>query len=399
MAVWQYTGRTASGKETQGEINAPNKDGAQLLLRKKRIVISKLRKKPLELSFDFKRGVAIRDLARFTRQFSAMNSAGLPLIQCLDTLAEQESNKRLKTAVEKISLDVQSGNTLADSFSKHKDIFSDLYCHMLAAGEAGGILDEILMRLADYQEKADALLRKIKKAMYYPVFVVLVSVCVILFLLIKVVPIFADMFQSNGGALPAPTALVMNISSLVQMYWSYGFIAALSGGYLLYRWSKTEKGAFAIDHFLLKAPVFGPLIRKSSVARFTRTLSTLLSAGVSILESLQITSRTSGNKVMEKGILTAIDSITGGQTIAEPLKATKLFPPMVIQMISIGEKTGGLSEMLGKVSEFFENEVDAAIDGLTSLIEPMIIVFLGVFIGGILIAMYLPMFDMASSIH
>ncbi len=396
MAIWLYKGQTTSGNEVNGEIEAANKEDARALLRKKRIVVNRLGKKPIEININFSQGVGIKDLARFTRQFSAMNSAGLPLIQCLETLAAQTENENLKKAIIQISSDIQGGSTLADALKKHPKIFTDLYCHMISAGEAGGILDTILNRLADYQEKTEKLIRKIKKAMYYPVFVLLVSVVVIVVLLMKVVPTFAQMFSDMGGTLPTPTVVVMAMSSFLQANFFYMLIATSAMIFGVARYYKTEKGRFNVDKLLLTLPISGDLVRKSAVARFTRTLGTLLNAGVPIIDSLRITSRTAGNKVVEEGILNALDSITAGQTIAEPLKETGIFPPMVIQMIAIGEKTGGLADMLSRVSDFFEDEVDVAVDGIASLMEPLIIVFLGGIIGGVLIAMYLPMFDMAT---
>lgn len=398
MAIWLYTGTSLSGKAIEGEIQAPSKEDAKNLLRKKRILVGKIRKKPLELKLNFSKGVSIKDLARFTRQFAAMNSAGLPLIQCLDTLRDQVENENLRLALQKATSDIQGGSTLSDALAKHPKIFSELYCHMISAGEAGGILENILMRLADYLEKAEKLLRKIRGAMMYPFFVVIVAIVVVMILLTKVVPTFAAMFQSTGGTLPLPTQMILDASNFIQSNFIFIIIVMFSIPFGLYRYYKTPAGKFAMDKFSLRLPVFGDLIRKSATARFTRTLSTLLNAGVPIIDSLRITSRTAGNKVLELGIKKSLESISGGQTIAEPLAATKIFPAMVIQMVAVGEKTGGLADMLSKVSDFYEDEVDAAVDNLTSLIEPLIIVLLGGVIGAILIAMYLPMFDMATNI-
>lgn len=399
MAIWLYSGTALSGKKIEGEINASSKEEAKILLRKKRVLVSNLNKKPIEINLQLSKGVPTKDLARFTRQFSAMNASGLALIQCLDTLKEQVENQNLKKAVERISADIQGGATLSDAMRKHPKVFSDLYCHMIAAGEAGGILDTILVRLADYLEKAEKLLRKIRGAMMYPTFVVLVSIVVVLVLLTKVVPTFAAMFASTGGQLPGPTQMVLAASNFIQSYFIFIILVLIAIPVGLFRYYKTSNGRLVMDRFSLRVPVFGELIRKSSTARFTRTLSTLLNAGVPIIESLRITSRTAGNKVLELGIQKSLESISGGQTIAEPLAATGIFPAMVIQMISVGEKTGGLADMLSRVSDFYDDEVDSAVDSLTSLIEPMIIVFLGGIIGSILIAMYLPMFDMASQIN
>lgn len=399
MAKWVYTGKTTNGKEVTGEVEAESKGDVQVLLRKKRIRLETVkRKQGSGLFAGMGGGVPLKDLARFTRQFSAMTSAGLPLIQCLDILAEQTEHPALKAAIQQVAADIQGGGTLADSLSKHKKIFSELYCQMIAAGEAGGILDTILMRLAEYQEKADALRRKIKGAMTYPIIVAIVAVVAVAVLMIFVVPIFANMFSESGHALPLPTRIVMGISDFMRDWFMLIIMAAGIGAFAFARYYKTEKGRLQFDGFLLRSPVFGDLERKSCVSRFTRTLGTLLNSGVSIIDALQVTARTAGNKVLEQGIYRTLESISGGQTIADPLKATGVFPPMVIQMIAVGERTGGLSDMLIKISDFYDDEVDAAVDTLTSLIEPMVIVVLGSIIGGVLVAMYLPMFEMAGNV-
>jgi type IV pilus assembly protein PilC len=397
MSVWQYTGKSLTGGEVKGEVSASNREEVRLLLRKKRVLVNKITRKPLDFKLRLSKGAPLKDLARFTRQFSAMNAAGLPLIQCLETLTEQTENDNLKKSIGKISTDIQGGGTLSDSFSKHKKIFSELYCYMLAAGEAGGILDSILNRLAEYLEKAEKLRQKIRSALMYPSFVLFVAIAVVIILLLKVVPTFEEMFATSGNKLPALTQGILNLSDFVQEYFIFIMIGMVLCPLALYRYYHTEKGQMQLDKLSLKIPVLGDLIRKASVARFTRTLGTLMSSGIPIIDALRITSKTAGNKVLEAGILRALDSISAGQTISEPLEETNIFPPMVIQMISIGEKTGKLSEMLDKVSEFYSDEVDTAVEGLTSLIEPVIIVGLGGIIGTILIAMYLPIFDMASS--
>jgi type IV pilus assembly protein PilC len=399
MAKWIYTGKATNGKEVSGEIEAGSRDDVQALLRKKRIRMESVQKKPGAGMFAGMGGsVPLKDLARFTRQFSAMTSAGLPLIQCLDILAEQTEHPALKVSIKQVATDIQGGGTLADSLSKHKKIFSELYCQMIAAGEAGGILDTILMRLAEYQEKADALRRKIKGAMTYPIIVAIVAVIAVGVLMIFVVPIFAGMFQESGHTLPMPTRIVLGISNFTRKWFLLIIMSMGIGGFLFSRFLKTEKGRFQFDGFLLQAPIFGDLERKSCVSRFTRTLGTLLNSGVSIIDALQVTAKTAGNKVLEQGINRTIESISGGQTIADPLRATGVFPPMVIQMIAVGERTGGLSDMLIKISDFYDDEVDAAVDTLTSLIEPAVIVILGSIIGGVLVAMYLPMFEMAGTV-
>ncbi len=398
MGKWQYKGRTSAGKEVAGEVEAANKSDVENLLRKKRIRATLVKKKPMALNLSFGSGVPLKIMARFTRQFSAMTSAGLPLIQCLDILQEQTEHATLKAAIMQVAADIQGGGTLADSLSKHKKIFSELYCQMIAAGEAGGILDTILLRLAEYMEKADALRRKIKGAMTYPVIVAVVAVAAVTILMVFVVPIFANMFSEGGAKLPLPTRIVMGISDFVR-HWILAIVAAAGlGAFSFYRYYKTEKGMLAIDRLLLNTPVVGDLERKSCISRFTRTLGTLLNSGVSIIDALQVTGKTAGNKVLEIGIYKTLESISGGQTIADPLKATGVFPPMVIQMIAVGERTGGLSEMLVKISDFYDDEVDAAVESLTSMIEPLVIVVLGGIIGGVLVAMYLPMFEMAGTV-
>ncbi len=396
MAKWQYTAKTAAGKEVSGQFEAANRQEAEGLLRKKRVRAQTLKK--VGGGFRLGKGVPLKALARFTRQFSAMTSAGLPLIQCLDILQEQSDNQNLKSAVQRVAGDIQGGATLADALSKHKHIFSDLYCQMIAAGEAGGILDTILLRLAEYQEKAEALRRKIKGAMTYPIIVAIVAVAAVTILMVFVVPIFASMFSESGARLPLPTRIVMGISSFMK-HWFLGIAAGIGLGFFaFFRYYKTDNGKLRLDKLLLKTPVFGDLERKSCISRFTRTLGTLLNSGVSIIDALQVTGKTAGNRVLELGIYKTLESITGGQTIADPLKATGVFPPMVIQMIAVGEKTGGLSDMLVKISGFYDDEVDAAVENLTSLLEPLVIVVLGSIIGGVLIAMYLPMFELAGTV-
>jgi type IV pilus assembly protein PilC len=398
MSKWLYSGRTTAGKEVSGEIEASNKSDVEVLLRKKRVRANMIKRKPLDWKFNMQGGVPLRVMARFTRQFSAMSSAGLPLIQCLDILQEQTEHEVLKRAIMQVAADIQGGGTLADSLAKHRKIFSELYCQMIAAGEAGGILDTILLRLAEYQEKADALRRKIKGAMTYPIIVAIVAVAAVTILMVFVVPIFANMFGESGAKLPLPTRIVMGISDFVR-HWILAILVATGAGIFMFlRYYKTDKGKLKMDRVLLNAPVFGDLERKSCISRFTRTLGTLLNSGVSIIDALQVTAKTAGNKVLEIGIYKTLESISGGQTIADPLRATGVFPPMVIQMIAVGERTGGLSDMLIKISDFYDDEVDAAVDALTAMIEPLVIVVLGSVIGGVLVAMYLPMFEMAGTV-
>jgi len=400
MPKFIYVGVTSGGKQTKGEIQAENKNEAISLLRKNRVRVVTIRVKPFELNFNFSigSGVKLQEISRFTRQLAAMTSAGLPLVQCLDILASQTENKILAHAIHQISGDIQVGSTLADSLQKHPRIFNQLFCNMVAAGEASGNLDGVLIRLAEYQEKSEALRRKIKTAMTYPVIVGVIAVLVTVVMLTVIVPTFAKMFTDLGGEMPLPTRIVMGISDFLKQYLIFMIAAGAAGCFLLVRYNRTEKGKFNIDTVKLKLPIFGDLERKSAVSRFSQTLATLLTSGVTILEALSITAKTSGNKVIEKGLLRTLEKITGGLTIAEPLKETGVFPPMVIQMISVGEKTGDLSEMLLKVAEFYKEEVDAAVDALTSIIEPIMICFLGAGIGGILVAMYLPIFSMIGTV-
>jgi type IV pilus assembly protein PilC len=338
--------------------------------------------------------VKLVDIGRFTRQLAAMTSAGLPLVQCMDILANQTENKILAQAVRQVSLDIQGGNSLADALKKHPKIFNNLYCNMVAAGESSGNLDGVLVRLAEYQEKANALVRKVKGAMMYPIILLIVAVGATSILLTFIVPKFVSMFIEFGSELPMPTMVVMKLSDILREY--FLLLVASLAGFIIFinRYHKTARGAYVLDSILLKIPILGDLQRKSSISRFSQTLSTLLNSGINILNALSITAKTAGNMVLEKGILVTIEKITGGQSIAAPLQETGLFPPMVTHMIAVGEKTGDITGMLSKISTFYEEEVDAAVEALTSILEPLMIVVLGIIIGGILVAMYLPMFDM-----
>ncbi len=401
MPKFVYVGVTSGGKQTKGEIQAQSKTLAVSLLRKNKIRVVSIRNKPLDISLNmsFGSGIKLSEISRFTRQLSAMTSAGLPLVQCLDILASQTENPVLGKTVQQISGDIQVGSTLADAMGKHPKIFNQLFCNMVAAGEASGNLDGVLTRLAEYQEKAEALRRKIKGAMAYPVIVGIIAVLVSVIMLTVIVPTFAKMFSDAGGDLPLPTKIIMMLSDFMRQYIIYMGIGAFGLVLAFKQYNSTDKGKFNIDTIKLKIPIFGDLERKSAVSRFSQTLSTLLSSGVTIIEALSITAKTSGNKVIEKGLKRTLEKITGGLSISEPLKETGVFPPMVIQMISVGEKTGDLADMLTKISEFYKEEVDAAVDALTSIIEPIMICFLGAGIGGILVAMYLPIFGMMGTVH
>ncbi len=398
MPKYLYTGVTSSGKEVKGEMLAQSRNEVISLLRKKKVRAVSIRRKPMQIKLGGLSTVKLQDISRFTRQFAAMTSAGLPLVQCMDILSSQTENKELAAAVRQVSADIQGGSALAEALGKHPKMFNQLYCNMVAAGEASGNLDGVLLRLAEYQEKANALRRKIKGAMTYPSVLAIVAVGATALLLTFVVPKFANMFIELGGELPLPTRIVMGLSQFLQNYVLLILAAIVGVIFALSRYYKTEKGALVIDAIKLKLPIFGDLERKTAISRFSRTLSTLLSSGVSILEALTITAKTAGNTVLERGLFLTHERITGGQTIAEPLGETGVFPPMVIHMIAVGERTGDLSGMLSKISEFYEEEVDAAVDALTSIIEPIMIVIMGVLIGGILISMYLPMFDIINTI-
>ena len=398
MPKYTYVGVTTSGKQVKGEIQAANKNEVASLLRKKKVRPISIKGSAIDFKFPMLDRVKLVDISRFTRQFSAMTSAGLALVSCLDILAGQTENKKLAAAVKQVSTDIQGGNTLADALQKHPSIFNSLYCNMVAAGESSGSLDTVLSRLADYQEKADALRRKIKGAMTYPVIVLCVAIFATIAMLTFVVPTFAQMFSEGGGTLPLPTRIVMGLSNFLQTFFPLIIILFVGVAVAFNYYYKTENGKLVIDKIKLQLPVFGDLERKSCIGRFAQTLSTLLSSGVTILDALSITAKTAGNKVLEKGLMRTLERISGGLTIAEPLKDTGVFPPMVIHMIAVGEKTGDLAEMLKKISEFYQEEVDAAVEALTSIIEPIMIIFIGIVVGGILIAMYLPMFDMIGTI-
>jgi type IV pilus assembly protein PilC len=395
MAVFVYTGRTRSGQTTTGEMEAATREAVVGRLRTLQIVATNVRAKPREITIPgFGGRVGEKDIVVFTRQFATMIDAGLPLVQCLEILASQQENKVFKKALTEIRVSVEGGLTFAAALKQHPKVFSVLYANMVEAGEAGGILDTILNRLAAYMEKAMALKKKVKSAMIYPSTIVTVAVAVVIFLLVFVIPTFKAMFEGFGATLPLPTLIVLELSRIVRAYFLVG-IGVIVGLILLLRWwYATPGGRLAIDSFLIKSPIFGILIRKVAVAKFTRTLGTLISSGVAILEGLDITARTAGNKVVELAVLRTRASIAEGKTIADPLKASGVFPPMVVQMIAVGEQTGALDTMLSKIADFYDEEVDTAVTNLTSLLEPMLMVFLGVVIGGVVIAMYLPIFKL-----
>jgi type IV pilus assembly protein PilC len=395
MPSYTYTARAGNGELKSATIEAPTRDDVVAQLRKLRLNVVKIDESVQKK----KRGgkIGMRDIVIFTRQFSTMINSGLPLVQALDILATQSENPALKDVTRQVVFDVESGNTVADALRKHPKAFTDLYVNMVAAGEAGGILDTILMRLATFMEKNDALVRKVKGAMIYPGVIMSVAAIAITVLLVFVIPVFETMFASVNLALPLPTRIVIGMSKFLKTYWWAVIIGVGAFGYWFKKYYATQSGKLVIDRLALKAPVLGDVLRKSAVSRFTRTLGTLISSGVSILEGLEITAKTSGNRVIQDAIMESRASIAGGETIAAPLKKSNVFPPMVISMISVGEQTGGLDEMLSKIADFYDEEVDAAVSGLLALMEPVMIVFLGIVVGGMVVAMYLPIFDMVNA--
>jgi len=398
MPTFEWKGRSRAG-DTAGVLVADTKDAVVATLRRQQIVVTAVKEKGKELAFPkFGGKVPPQLIAIFTRQFSVMIDAGLPLVQCLEILGSQQENKVFKRALIQIRQDVESGSNLADAMRKHPKIFNDLFTNMVAAGEAGGILDTILQRLSTYIEKAVKLNSQVKSAMIYPISVISIACIVVAVILWKVIPVFASLFVSLGAQLPLPTRVVIALSNFIATYW--WLIAILIGAtiYFVRRYHETYKGKRVIDGFLLRLPIIGILLRKIAVARFCRTLSTLTASGVPILDGLSITARTAGNSIVEDAIMATRKSVEEGKTISEPLGDTDVFPSMVVQMIAVGEQTGALDTMLSKIADFYEDEVDIAVAGLMKLLEPLLIAFLGVVIGFIVIAMYLPMFSLISQI-
>ncbi|MBD3223002.1 type II secretion system F family protein [bacterium] len=397
MTTYVWKGKNAKGEVISGEYKAEDRREVAEYLRKRRVIIQSVRKKPKEISFSLgKKGVSVKDLGVFTRQYATMVNAGLPLVQCLEVLARQQPKPHFKQAIQQVTMDVEGGQTLSEGLAKFPHIFGDLYVNMVAAGEAGGILDVILQRLAVFMEKNDALQRKVKGALTYPSIVLFVATGACIFMLVGVIPVFAKMFSDFGGELPLPTKVVMGMSNFLQANWYFMLAGAIGVVFAFKRIRATEKGELLTDRLFLNLPIIGNVVRKGSVARFTRTLGTLIGSGVPILQGLEITAKTAGNKVLQNAIGRTAVSISQGDTIAEPLKESGVFPPMVVQMISIGEQTGALDEMLTKVADFYDDEVDAAVEALTAAIEPIMIVVMGTMVGGMLVAMYLPMFKMAN---
>lgn len=403
MPKFSYAGRSKDGKSVKGTMEAASESAVMANLRRQGIQANKVKAAgkglDMELNISFLQPkITTKDIVVFTRQFATMIDAGLPLVQCLDILSSQQENKTFKTVLTQVKEDVESGSTFADALKKHPKAFNDLYVNLVAAGEVGGILDTILNRLAAYIEKALKLKKQVKSAMTYPTTIVGIALLVIAVILVFVIPAFEKMFADFGGALPAPTQVVINISNFVQDY-----ILVIIGAivFIIFAFKKiyaTEKGRARIDDLALKAPVFGILIRKVAVAKFSRTMATMISSGVPILDGLDIVSKTAGNKTVEKAINQVRISISEGKTIAEPLKESGVFPPMVCQMIEVGEQAGAIDTMLSKIADFYDDEVDDAVGNLTSMMEPLLMLFLGTTVGGLVIAMYLPIFKLAGTV-
>ncbi|MGZ8831455.1 MAG: type II secretion system F family protein [Thermoanaerobaculia bacterium] len=395
MPTFVWKGRGRNGQDQTGVLVADSKEAVIAMMRRQQVVVTAVKEKGKEIALPKWGGkVPAQLIAIFTRQFSVMIDAGLPLVQCLEILASQQEHKNFKRSLIQIRQDVEAGSSLAEAMRKHPKTFNDLYTNMVAAGEAGGILDTILQRLAAYIEKAVKLNSQVKSAMIYPVAVISIAVIVVAVILWKVIPVFASLFAGLGAELPMPTLIVIALSNFIgDWWWAIGLFIIITT-YSLRRYHETYRGKRVLDGILLKAPVFGLLLRKIAVARFCRTLATLTSSGVPILDGLQITAKTAGNAVVEDAIMATRKSVEEGKTISEPLGDTEVFPSMVIQMIAVGEQTGALDTMLSKIADFYEDEVDLAVAGLMKLLEPILIAFLGVAIGGIVIAMYMPMFSL-----
>jgi len=397
MPVYIWKGKNTYGEKRKGKIEVPSEEAVHAHLKKMRITPSMVKEAPKDLFANvafMQPKVTGKDIVIFTRQLSTMIDAGLPLVQSLGILGNQQENPSLKKVLLQIKVDVETGSTFAEAMKKHPEIFDSLYCNMIDAGETGGILDTILSRLAGFMEKSMTLKKKVKGAMTYPVICLAISVIIMGVMLVFVVPVFEKMFADFGAALPGPTQMVVGISNFVQHNIHYGIMVVVAMVFVFKKVYKTEKGRIRIDTLMLEFPVFGPLIRRVAVAKFTRTLGTMMTSGVPILESLQVVGRTAGNKVIEIAVFRVADAISEGRAIAEPLEETGVFPSMVVQMINVGESTGALDVMLEKIADFYDEEVDQAVENLTAMIEPFMMVFLGGMIGGLVVAMYLPIFKM-----
>lgn len=406
MPNFTYRGVTAAGGQVRAEITAPDERAAARQLRSQGIVVQNIAVKRgggTSLSLGdmpglngLIGGVRGKDISVFSRQFATMIAAGLPLVQCLQTLGMQMERKGFQDIIAKVASDVESGSTLSDALGRFPRVFDELYVNLVHVGETGGVLDSMLSRLSTYLEKAQALKHRVQMAIVYPVLVMTIAVLVVAFLMVFIIPIFAAFFENAGVPLPLPTRIVIAVSHGVTRYW-YIILAVWAAGMYGFRaWYRTEAGRLAVDRFFLRAPIFGPLVRKIAIARFTRTLSALLGGGVPIIDALRITAKTAGNRVVENSVMSARERVMAGHTLGERLKEGGVFPPMVVQMVIVGEQTGALDNMLAKVADYYEDEVDVAVSGLTALLEPLLIVFLGVVIGGIVIAIYLPIFKVVT---
>jgi len=401
MPAYVWKGVNRKGQKKKGEMDAENENFVRLTLRRQGVEPSAIKLKPKDVFENiklFQPRITEKDIVVMTRQFATMIDAGLPLVQCLDILYSQQDNRTFKRILKQIKDDVEEGSTFADALKKHPDVFDELFVNLVAAGEIGGILDVILNRLANYIEKAAKLKKKVKGAMVYPLVVMIIAVCVVAVILIFVIPVFQQMFADFGRALPAPTQFVVNLSNFVKSYVVHIVVFMALCIFAFRRFYRTERGRTVVDDLVLKAPVFGVLIRKVAVAKFTRTLGTMISSGVPILDSLEIVAATAGNKTIERALRETRMSISEGRTIAEPLADSDVFPAMVVQMISVGEATGALDTMLTKIADFYDDEVDAAVEALTAMLEPFMMVFLGGTIGGLVVSMYLPIFQMAGAV-
>lgn len=401
MPAYLWTGKDRQGNKKKGEMEAPNEEAVKASLTRQKITPDKIKPKPKDLFENvafMQPKVTQADVIMFCRQFSTMIDAGLPIIQCLDILHSQQENPTFKKQLKTIKEDVEGGQTFADALKKYPAQFDDLFVNMIAAGEAGGILDTILQRLSAYMEKAAKLKAQVKGAMTYPIITMVVAVVVVGVIMVFVIPVFEKMFADFGGALPVPTQIVVQASNIVRSKIVYMIIAGGLAGWAFKRWIKTEKGRAIVDDMSLKVPIIGPLLRRVAVAKFTRTTGTMLSSGVAILETLEIVAKTAGNKTIEKAVYSVRSGIAEGRTMSDPLLESGVFPPMVCQMIGVGEQTGALDSMLVKIADFYDEEVDQAVENLTSAIEPVMMVFMGVVIGGLVVAMYLPIFKMAGAV-
>jgi type IV pilus assembly protein PilC len=400
MPSYVWKGRNLAGQTQSGVLTVDSREDVLAFLRKSRIIVTSVREKQQDIKFKLpmRKGVSTRELAVFTRQFATMIDSGLPLVQCLEILGKQASNEHFRKTIEEVTGDVEAGATLNEALAKAPSVFDNLFVHMVNAGEAGGILDTILARLATYIEKSDSLKRKVKSALTYPAVVLTVAAGVTIFMLTAIIPTFARLFADFGAELPLPTRIVLIMSNTLRATWWALILAAGAALFALKRYYATDVGRHHLDRLMLKIPVLGDVLKKASVARFTRTLGTLVSSGVPILKGLEITAETAGNVILSDAIKETRNSIGQGETIAGPLSKCDVFPPMVVQMIAVGEETGALDAMLGKIADFYDDEVDTAVATLTSVIEPVLIVIMGVIVGGMVVAMYMPMFEMVKAI-